>query len=154
MEQLDATNRSRNLVITGVCEDKSLEDVTDDHGKCALIFQKIGMNEVEFEERRIGKEDERKKRPLLVTFVSNRDRNQILNDAKKLKNEGDNFKTIYVKKDTHPAIRKEWKRLFDAKEEEEKKAENAGVTITVDKRRRVLLKDGVIIDNWRPSFFF
>jgi len=39
------------------------------------------------------------------------------------------------------------------KREEEQKAENIGAEITLDFKQRTLLRDGVIIDKWRPSFF-
>ena len=65
----------------------------------------------------------------------------------------DDFKKIYVKKDTHPGVRKEWKRLYDAMAQEQRKPENAGANIQLDKKERVLRRDGRVIDKWKPSFF-
>ena len=113
----------------------------------------MNSQNVQFTERRLGKQIEGKIRPILVTLYQGTDRRVILNHTKNLKSAGEDFKSIYVKKDTHPAIRREWKRLFDAKEEEEKKPENVGVTIMVDTRKRQLLRNDVVIDRWRPSFF-
>lgn len=153
MEQLDARDRSHNLIITGVKENQNLRTATTDREKCNMIFGMMDLPEMQFDEKRLGKQVEGRARPILVTLKPGEDRNKILSNTKKLKQSGDDFKDIYVKKDTHPAVRKEWKRLFDAKREEEQKAENAGVAITMDFKQRALLRDGVIIDKWRPSFF-
>ena len=80
--------------------------------------------------------------------------NLALNNTKALKGAGDAFKRIYVKKDVHPSLRKEWKRLSDAETAERRKPENAGCTIRFDRERRVLLRNDVIIDKWNPSFLY
>ena len=65
----------------------------------------------------------------------------------------DSYKKIYIKKDTHPGVRREWKRLKDAEEEEKKKATNVGCNIRLDYKERVLYRDNVIIDRWQPHPF-
>ena len=74
-----------------------------------------------------------------------------MDKAKKLKDSQEPFKKIYIKKDSHPEVRKEWKRLRDAEQYE--KTNNIGSTIRLDFKQRVLLKDGVVIDKWRPHPF-
>ena len=41
----------------------------------------------------------------------------------------ENYKKIYIKKDSHPEVRKEWKRLRDAEDAEKSKSVNAGCNI-------------------------
>ena len=153
LEQLDAKDRAKNLVITGVSEDQNLQDAENDRDKCNIIFQKIEVKNLHYELRRIGKAAEGRSRPILITLRSAKDREDVLGKTRKLKQAGDEFKKIYVKKDQHPAVRKEWKRLFDAKREEEGKPENVGVTITMDTKQRVLRRNNIVIDRWKPSFF-
>ena len=59
---------------------------------------------------------------------------------------------VYIKKDQHPSVRKEWGRLHSVLKEEKAKAENVGCSITIDPRKREVLKDGVVIDQWKMSF--
>ena len=73
--------------------------------------------------------------------------------TKDLKNAGENFKTIYVKKDLHSSVRAEWKRLRDAEEKEKQRPENAGCEIRFDAREKKLYRDNVVIDTWRPKVF-
>ena len=40
------------------------------------------------------------------------------------------------------------------KEEEEKRPENVGNKITIDYKRRVVMKDDVVIDSWSPNNHF
>lgn len=63
------------------------------------------------------------------------------------------FKKIYIKKDSHPGVRREWKRLKEAEKEEKRKPSNVGCNIRLDFKERVLYKDGVIIDKWQPHPF-
>jgi hypothetical protein len=65
----------------------------------------------------------------------------------------DAMRGICIKKDTHPAIRAEWTRLFKVKEEEEKKPGNAGYRITIDMRKRQVLRDDLVIDSWCQQLF-
>ncbi len=77
----------------------------------------------------------------------------ILQKTRQLKNAGGEFSRIYVKKDVHPNIRKEWKRLFDAEKMEKKRPENAGCEVRLDTGERKLYVDGNVIDSWNPQFF-
>ena len=51
-----------------------------------------------------------RKRPLLVVLKSQQEKNTILKNASKLKN-NEHYRTVYVKKDQMPHERKEWARL-------------------------------------------
>ncbi len=153
LEELDAKDRSHNMVITGVSEDRDLEGASTDQAKTEVVLRKLGSQGLQVQAKRLGKATPGRSRPILVTLSSNTDRAALLGATKNLKTAGEAFKSIYVKKDVHPAVRKEWKRLYDAKTNEENKPENEGTNITLDARKRVLLRDGVVIDRWRPSFF-
>lgn len=76
-----------------------------------------------------------------------------MENSNRLKNAGDNVKSIYIKKDVHPSVRREWKRLRDVEREEKEKPENVGCVIRLDPRERKVYKDGEIIDSWNPLFF-
>ena len=97
----------------------------------------------------------------MVTLENHTKRRIILEKAKELKSaetvtveEGKilEFTKIFIKKDQNPSVRKEWGRLHTVVKEEKEKAENAGCTITMDPRKREILKDGVVIDKWRMTF--
>lgn len=83
--------------------------------------------------------NERNKTPNHITIDDKSQRNSILRLAKNLKNARLPSSTIYLKKDVHPAVRKETARLRKRKREEKEKAENAGVNINYDWKDRVLL---------------
>ena len=70
-----------------------------------------------------------------------------------MKDAGATFARIYVKKDVHPHVRNEWKRLKDAESLEKNKPENVGRVIRLDPRSRVLYRDDVVIDKWNPAPF-
>lgn len=151
LEGLDARNRERNLIIMGLAEAKGAET---DEERCSLILSRIGCEAIQFESTaRLGKPSDDRKRPVLVKVETREKRDEILKNAKKLKAAGDDFKLIYIKKDVHPAVRKEWQRLKEAEKEEKRKPENQGCVIELDFKRRQLLRDGEIIDSWSPSYF-
>ena len=71
--------------------------------------------------------------------------------AKNLKEEA-GYSQIYIKKDIHPCVRKETERIMKKVKEEKQKPGNTGVDIKFDWKNRVIIRDGVIIDRFRPSF--
>ena len=89
----------------------------------------------------------------MVTLASRQLRDKILGKTKKLKETGAPYGHIYVKKDVHPSVRNEWKRLRDAEATEKAKPENTGCVIRLDTKERKLYRDGVVIDSWRPAPF-
>ena len=60
---------------------------------------------------------------------------------------------MYIKKDVHPAFRKEMWRLYEAEKRERDRPENQGKTVIFDKEERVLTVDDVIIDRYNPQLF-
>ena len=97
--------------------------------------------------------DQNNRRPILVTVASKIIRDNILQKTRQLKDAGDEYNRVYVKKDVHPSIRKEWKRLFDAEKTEKERPENAGCVVHFDKRERKLYVDGNVIDSWNLQYF-
>ena len=92
-------------------------------------------------------------RPLHVTVDTPQQREAIITTAKELKNAGAAFSRVYIKKDTHPVVRKEIGRLRQREKDEKNKSENSGVDIKYDAKNRILTRDGVIIDRSTPKFF-
>ena len=103
--------------------------------------------------RRLGQANERRKRPLLIKVESQPRRDAFLRVARNLNDAQGPLSSVYMTKDMHPAVRKEYARLRKREQEEREKSTNVGATISYDRRNRVLLRDGVIIDKYSPQFF-
>ena len=156
LERLDAKERSTNVVLMGIEEDKELEGSTTDMEKCKKVFSQIECDaENVVEVKRLGKEtDARKKRPLLVVLNTSKNRDEVLTSSSKLKEKAPVvYKDIYIKKDLHPAVRREWGRLHEVKTTEQNRPENAGCQIVLDFKKREVTRDGVVIDKWSPTYF-
>ncbi len=153
VENLDRKTRESHIIITGVKEDQALEEAVTDEDKCKKILTTIGCpeegNSVKSVQR-LGKSDN-KKIPLLVLGKDVVWSNKIIDNAEKLKKAGVTYKEVFIKKDVHPAVRREWWRLHTTKEREEGRPENVGHAITIDYKRRVVLRDDVVIDKWSPT---
>lgn len=80
-------------------------------------------------------------------------KDNVLDKAKILKNAGEGYERIYIKRDVHPSVRMEWKRLRSSETTEKARPENAGCIIRLDTRERKLYRDDVVIDTWNPQFF-
>ena len=113
-EKLDQKERGPNLIIVGIKEDQQADGTkvtellsTIDRGQGTLV---ANVKKV----KRIGSQDNGKIRPIQVTVASEEERNEIVRKAREFTGMG----TVRVKKDCHPAVRAEWKRLFDVKEME------------------------------------
>ena len=155
LEKLDQRERAKNIIITGLPEREPFEQATTDKEKVSQVFSSMSTLDIsgDYSFKRIGKSLSDRIRPILVTVSAEEVRDDIVSRAKNLKEAGAAFKRVRVKKDIHPAIRREWKRLFDAELMEKDKAENEGHKIWVDKKTRQLKRDDVVIDSWQPSFF-
>jgi Zn-dependent M32 family carboxypeptidase len=105
LEQVDAKQRECNVIVMGLKEDVPLDGALADDEKCNKIFEQIEVN-IGFQVKRLGKQGEYP-RPLLVITKSPDDRAQLIDNAKKLKEAGEDYKNVYIKKDLHPAVRKE-----------------------------------------------
>lgn len=160
LEKLDGESRKANLVLLGVPENDNLDGAVNDIEKCLKIFKETGVENLtidDFTLRRLGNDDKKDTattncKPILVTFPNNlKARDNILLNTKNLK-KSSVYEKIFVKRDSHPTVRKEWGRLFNVFENEKKKATNVGHKIDFDKRKRVILRDGVVIDSWKAVF--
>ena len=143
-------------MITGVNESENETDLAVKE-KVKDILQVAQYSEPfnteEWEVRRLGQENERRKRPILVKVRDQKQRDNIIAVARNLKDAGDNFSRVYIKKDIHPCTRKEIARLRKREREEKEKAANTGTVIEYDWKNRVLLRDGLVIDRFFPRFF-
>ena len=157
LESLDNKERRQNLVITGLSEDIDDDIGEPDNDKIVKALEAAkysGTFDIrEWEVKRLGQINQRRARPLLITVNDQRTRDSVIRCAKNLKEAEGSLKNVYIKKDVHPAIRKENGRLRAREREEKEKPDNAGVNIVYDWKRRVLLRDGVIIDRYSPRFF-
>ena len=155
LEILDTERRANKLIAFGVPEtDFTAEGVTaaSDDAKVKMVLQKIGHDVEITKTRRIGQQNDDKIRPIEVVLQDVTKRQGILNDAKKLKDMAA-FKDINIRKDSHPAVRKEWRRLKEAEEAEKARNENVGKNVRIDYRTRVLYVDDVIVDRFNAKLF-
>lgn len=158
MEQLDIAQRANNIIISGVPENSILtyngRTATSDKEKTDLILAEIGSKAEVKDVCRLGRDKESPsgKRPMKVTLVLASDRPEILSKAESLFQKNIPLKEIRIKKDTHLAVRKEWWRIHERFREERRKEENADSQILIDYDSRQLLKNGEVIDTFRPNF--
>lgn len=158
LEKLDSKERRCNLVMTGLLEDPDEIGETDKE-KVVKVLEAVSYPDAvqtenwEMKRLLVGRENEHRKRPLLITVENQEKRDGVLRVAKSLKNVRGSLSTIYIKKDLHPAVRKEYARLRTREREEREKPVNVGANITYDRKDRVLLRDGVVIDRYQPQFF-
>lgn len=158
LEALDRKERRANLVILGVPdEQESLSGAVNDGDKLNKVWEKLGVNNVLGTHRRLGSTAQdgtnRRCRPILLTLEDASQRQHILDQAKNLKTAGEAFKKIYVKKDVHPAVRKEWQRLHDVVKTERERPGNVGCVVNLDTKERKVYRDGVVIDSWSLQVF-
>ena len=158
LEQLDRQKRETNLVLFGIPDgQESFDGATTDDDKIKKVWTAVEADPDIItirSHRRLGRViNGNRPRPLLVDVESKSIRDEMLEKSKKLKELQENYKKIYIKKDSHPEVRKEWKRLRDAEEVEKNKPSNSGCTIRLDFKQRVLYKNDIAIDKWRPHPF-
>lgn len=157
LEMLDRKDREMNLVVLGLPDEyEALDGATTDADKVNRVWDKMGVGDVQCQLRRLGAlpEGQRRNRPLLLTIRDQETRLRVLAAAKHLKTSGEKYSKIYVKKDVHPGVRKEWRRLREAEERERERPENVGSEIRLNTRERKLYRDDVVIDSWNPQVFY
>ena len=143
-----------NLVILGVPEDnETLEGATTDEEKVKKVWEKAGINCKIKSTERLGKVGGPRRRPVLAIVESRADRDTALEKAKTLKSANDTYNRIYIKKDVHPSVREEWKRLRDVAQREKDRPENSDSTIRFDVRERKVYKNDQLIDQWSMLSF-
>ena len=156
LETIDRKERETKLVLLGVPdEEEELSGVSTDDEKIRKVWSVIGDDVTIRARRRLGRRDtnSNRKRPILVELESKDVRDRILSKTKKLKEAGAPFERIFIKKDVHPAVRNEWKRLKEVEMVEKNRPENVGCTIRLDPRERKIYRDDVVIDQWNAYPF-
>ena len=160
-EEIEGEKRCKKLIFLGIKEEEGINDST----KITEVLQHLQISdEIDIEEsKRLGRRREAEndeeivhKRPILVTVKEKGMRNKVLKNARKLKdtNEGSWMKTVFIKADEHPEVRKEMKRLNDIARQERDKPENTGVEIKFDRRARKITRNGETIDSFRLISLF
>ena len=144
LETLANKDRQCNIIVTGLAESENAESLlSDDRSEIVKIANTLlpgneDANDMEIE--RLGKiETARNPRPIRVKFKSSVTRNKICANAKLLKNT-EGYRKVYVKKGTHPAIRKENARIYKLVKDEKDRPENQGCNIFYDWKERVVKK--------------
>ena len=153
LEDLHSEKRAKHLIVLGLKE----EDHGDDEVKFTDIVETIGVRPRDIKVEnvvRLGVRDanqQNKTRPLKVTLEKREMRDNVLKNATKLKDqpEGSDYKKIFLKRDTHPKVREEEKRLYEVWKAEKAKPENAGKEVIFDRKARVVTCNGDEIDRFR-----
>lgn len=157
LEHLDTKERENNIIIFGLEEKEPLDQCNTDEAKVELLLKSLDQEnfcQLVFTCKRLGESKEgQSSRPLLVILPSGDIRKAVLAKTKILVQHR-LFRNIKIKKDQSPAIRREWGRLFRVEKEEMKKPENAGHQINFDKKKRQILRDGVVIDRFMLTSVF
>lgn len=156
LSTMDASTRKRNVIITGVAEKTPLvtgeHSATNDREKVKKIFDIIGCASIPFSHmERLGREGDR--RPIKVVLDDPDKVNSILHNTSKLKKAADEFKRVFIKKDTHPLVRKELARLREVVKREKLKPENAGKIIYMDYKLRKVFVDKLEVDSYTVQPF-
>ena len=125
-ERQDSKERECNLVILGVPEDnESLDGATTDSEKLKKVWNAAGIQSEVKSWRRIGRHENSKKRPIIAVVNSREERDSALVKGKSLKEHTEEiYHTIYVKKDQHPTVRQEWRRLHTVFKTEKERPTN------------------------------
>ena len=153
LEGLDAEKRAKHMIVLGLKEDENGTDLD----KLNDIITVIGLNpenvKVENIERLGTKDDDQpnKTRPTKVTLESNHMRYQILKNSSKLKDqaEGSVYRRIFLKKDVHPDVRAEEKRLYEVFKAERDKPENVGKDVVFNRKNRVVTVNAEEVDRFK-----
>ena len=168
LENLQQDRRARNIVITGIKEpectgkDAKLvdESAVDDllaAVECVGISPsrvvRLGVKQNTARDDDATPENRRPPlpRPLLVSLNTANDVRAVLLKTNKLKNNAD-FCNIYVKRDEHPLVRQEWKRLRAVARKEKAAPINQGCVIKVDYQKKAVTRDGEIIQEFVSPF--
>ena len=137
--------------------EEALEGETSDEGKLKKIWTQLGSDYEVISHKQLGNvnnQGNNRKHPILVIVPSKNVRDGVLTNTRKLKEYSACYSRIFVKKDVHPSVKAEWKRLKDAEQTERDRPENVGCVIRLNVRERKLYRDNVVIDKWNPFFIF
>ena len=153
MEDLDSQKREKHLIVLSLTE----KNDEDDEEKFLAILDVIGVKRVdvaiESVERlgQINEEEVNRNRPLKITLGKRSMRDNILKNSKILKDqpEGSEFKKVFLKRDQHPEVRKEEKRLYEVFKAEKKKPENAEKEVIFNRRSRIVTVNNEEVDRFK-----
>ena len=160
MEDLDAEKRAKHMIVLGLAEedgDGEREEGEDEREKFLGIVDAIGVqrNEVQIEYvERLGQRNEgqeQRNKPLKITFGHSSMHNKVLKNSYKLKDqpEGSVYKKVFLKKDQHPDVRLEEKRLYEVFKAERNKPENGDKEVVFNRKTRVVTVNGEEIDRFK-----
>ena len=150
LNRLDQKKRYLNAIVSGLPEDEmafdngngNMESLKDDKEKIqklsSLMECQINIDNLKIE--RIGNVRNGYNRVIKIEFPASKDRNEFTKNGKKLKENGDLWKKVYVKKDENPVYAGENFRLRDEFRKIKDNPENS--------EKSVVLKDGkILVDN-------
>ncbi|KAK3871110.1 hypothetical protein Pcinc_023756 [Petrolisthes cinctipes] len=146
LEVLDNKDRKLNLILTGVSESADELGSTDEE-KISKVIEATARRMGGWVTRWLGKINKRNMRPIHITVNNQIQRDSIVLTGKNLKNANQTLSIVYIKKDVHPAVRRDNTRLRKREREEKGKPEYVGVNIEYDWKNRVLLRNGAAIDS-------
>lgn len=166
LESLDFERRKNNIIAIGIPEESALTHhdsvANTDEEKVSLVLKALDIPAIEISAiDRLGKiqtQDQGRPRcrPVKITLKDHTCRKTVLDASWKLKNQHDQNNSlgkIFLKKDTHPGIRRETNRLLDVVKSEKTKPENTGHNVWYDWRERTVKIDNQVIDHYQPTFF-
>ena len=172
LESIDAEKRRKTVIITGLPEDEPLDGGQDENGdvikicsdkdKVQHIFTKIGQGSTGVSNvERLGQKQTAATardgripiRAVKVSLEEAVSQKLLVTNSKKLKDYLEPYNKIFVKKDMHPGVRREFNRLRLSEKTEKEKPENEGRTVEYDHTTRTVTVDGVVVDRFRSSFF-
>ena len=153
MEDLDSEKRANHLIVLSLKEEGNESDQDNFLG----ILDAIGVKreDVKIENmERLGQIDENqgnRTRPLKVTLEQRSMRNIILKNSKNLKDqpEGSKYKKVFLKRDQHPDVRNEEKRLYEVFKAEKNKPVNADKEVVFDRKARVVTVNNEEVDRFK-----
>lgn len=152
LEIVEARKRNHNLIMTGVDKNIDIKDqdqvASDDLEKVTLILSRTGNPDDDISHiNRLGKASPEKSwRPIKFILTNATDRATILANTKELKSAGMEFKRIFVCKDVHTAIQKEFFRIKEVEKREKEKPEYAGRNVKYDRDVRILMVDDQVVN--------
>ena len=174
LEDLQQDKRAKNIIITGVPEPDGAPSAVDarkaDQSAIDRILaavecpgiaparvtrlgkkQERDPNDQELTLPDIGNRQQPLPRPLLVTLSSPTDVRSVLTNTKELKNHA-SYSKVYIKRDEHPLIRQEWKRLRAVARKEKAAPINAACEIKLDYKKKAVTRNGEIIHEFVSPF--
>ena len=147
-----SVNRKQNLIFHGITENEALTEEhkqpsKTDEEKVKHVLHQIGHGEKKFKNlTRLGMNNTLRNRPIRITLNNTMDVAKILQDKRKLRSKAEIFSHIYIKRDTHPAIRAEDRRLREVVKKEKSRPENKDKEICYDQFEQCVRINGKIID--------